>query len=690
MAYHVSDSQRGVRRGQNVVTLSRVCALQICLSLIFLSGCFSTPLGGEVFRGEWFDYYNRGMHRLRSGDTESAEGDLRRALAQRPGDFDSVRTYGVHFQSYYPHRELGILALERGDWEDALRELESSYQKAPTSRGIHFLNEARRMKIIRSDLDHSDPVVAIELTAGKTLTNQRHFQVKGTVEDDTYVAWISVNDEPVFFELSEPKRSFDEIVSLVPGKNIITVSANDLGGRSSEKSIEVELDIQGPSLSLDETRVVAGAEGRRLWIKGAAFDQNGIAEFRIAEKSLGQSDRIDLAEWFPVESDQDSVDYFLKDLCGNETRGKIHLDGVAQGTDQGRLPEYLREPVQMGLLHQTPLLLAGLNPTIPSWARIAAVDRGPATFDFGRLSTLNRVYRRDFFINGSVYDADGIAKLNLDGEDYPFISGKEVHFSHFADLQSGTNTLRFVAENGKGVITSSTLVLVLEQPACRQVASRLKLASYGFAAEGNITPATREMTRRLLESKVAEQARFNLLERELLDKILLEHKIAELSEQQWPTLTKLTPADVLLFGKIIEWREGYDIFLKIVNAKTPDVPINEIKIYQPRGVGMDGLYRNIKGLYYLLENEFPLVAGKVVRCDAARIITNLSHAHRIRPGFDLIVYRRGEPIIEDGIDYGCQEDDLGMATVEKVLEQVSYAVTEHECGVKTGDFVITR
>lgn len=671
-----------------------ICLIRIalvCCVIISLSGCVSPLTRGEIFRGEWFDYYNRGITHVKSGETEAAERDLKHALVGRSGDTHSARTYGVHFQDYYPHRELGILALEQGDWEKALRELEISCQTAPTSRGIHFLNEARRMQIVRGGLDRLEPVINIDVSSESVVTNQRRFEVKGTVEDDTYVAWIGINNEPVFFELGEQKKSFSETLSLATGKNLITVTATDFGGRSAEKSIVVELDVQGPSLSLNEVQVLAGDDGNRLWLKGAAYDPNGIAEFRIGEKSVGDpSARIDLAEWFPVISGQDSVDYFLKDLCGNETRGKISLDGLAQGFEQGWLPEYLSDPVQTGMAERKPPLLASVNAMLPPLACVAVPERGTAIFDFGRLGKRNTVYREDFCINGSVHDPDGIVNLNVNGEDCQIVPGRDVRFSHFADLKSGTNTIRFVAENSNGMITEVTLPIVLKQPAYHQAANRLKLASYGFAAEGKISPAIREMVRHHLESNIANQSRFSLLERLLLDAILTEHKIAEISAQQWPKLSTLTPADVLLFGTMVDWGNGFDIFLKIVNAKAPDIPIGELNIYQPDKENLEGLHRTIKGLYYHLENEFPLVEGKVIRCERSQIITDLSLSHGIKPGFDLVVFRRGDPIIENGVDYGCPETDLGTATVEKVFERLSYAMTEHECEVEKGDFVITR
>jgi len=83
-------------------------------------------VSGAFFRHRWWNYYERGLSFAEGEFFPEAVSDLEEAIQQRTRDQRMARTYGMHFMDYFPHRELGIVYYETGDFEGAKRELEVS------------------------------------------------------------------------------------------------------------------------------------------------------------------------------------------------------------------------------------------------------------------------------------------------------------------------------------------------------------------------------------------------------------------------------------------------------------------------------------------------------------------------------------------------------------------------------------
>ncbi|MEW5804504.1 MAG: hypothetical protein AB1847_20620 [bacterium] len=208
---------------------------------------------------------------------EYAIEEFQQAIDLRPKDQRQVRAYGMHFrEEYFPHRELGICYYRMGRIEDAIEELELSMSQTPSARAKYYLNQGRRSYLLDNNLDTSPPVIRLELSPtepsmnspvesptkspGKSLvtslvklsqeeylTNQTPFHLQGTVMDDRYVAFISVNQKPLFIELAEDTVPFSVPVDLAPeGWNSVQVEARDLVDQKVQQSIRVYLDTQGP------------------------------------------------------------------------------------------------------------------------------------------------------------------------------------------------------------------------------------------------------------------------------------------------------------------------------------------------------------------------------------------------------------------------------------------------------------
>jgi hypothetical protein len=78
---------------------------------------------------------------MQDGDYKTASELFIEAIQDNPDDNDHVRTYGMHFIEYYPHRELGICLYQLGDKTGAQQELQISMKMEPSERAKLHLSQ---------------------------------------------------------------------------------------------------------------------------------------------------------------------------------------------------------------------------------------------------------------------------------------------------------------------------------------------------------------------------------------------------------------------------------------------------------------------------------------------------------------------------------------------------------------------
>jgi TolB-like protein len=90
---------------------------------------------------EWYKAYEEGLQAMQRQDFHSAVSFFQQAIQGNPTDNPKVRTYGMHFMEYYPHRELGICLYNLGENDEALRELQISSTQAPSIRANDYIKQ---------------------------------------------------------------------------------------------------------------------------------------------------------------------------------------------------------------------------------------------------------------------------------------------------------------------------------------------------------------------------------------------------------------------------------------------------------------------------------------------------------------------------------------------------------------------
>ena len=110
----------------------------LIILIFFLIAFFATQL---LAGGEWYKLYEDGIEAMEDGDYKTASDLFIQAIQINPDDDENVRTYGMHFIEYYPHRELGICLYQLSDKTGAQQELQISMKMEPSDRATQYLSQ---------------------------------------------------------------------------------------------------------------------------------------------------------------------------------------------------------------------------------------------------------------------------------------------------------------------------------------------------------------------------------------------------------------------------------------------------------------------------------------------------------------------------------------------------------------------
>jgi hypothetical protein len=104
----------------------RLFALLVILPVVFLL-LFKCGYAG----GKWYNYYENGVKYMKEGKYQRAINEFKSAISLEFEDTKRMRTYGMHFIQYYPHRYLAEAYYYLGDLENAKKEIDLSLAFQP-------------------------------------------------------------------------------------------------------------------------------------------------------------------------------------------------------------------------------------------------------------------------------------------------------------------------------------------------------------------------------------------------------------------------------------------------------------------------------------------------------------------------------------------------------------------------------
>lgn len=92
----------------------------------------------------WYKQYQFGRRALASGQYQKAAEHFLVAIRGHGKDSKRVRTYGMHFEEYYPHRELGVAYYYLKKYKLARQQLRASIGQSPSLRATKYLDLVNR------------------------------------------------------------------------------------------------------------------------------------------------------------------------------------------------------------------------------------------------------------------------------------------------------------------------------------------------------------------------------------------------------------------------------------------------------------------------------------------------------------------------------------------------------------------
>ena len=400
-----------------------------------------------IWRGEWWNYYERGSSYAEGAFWPDAIADFQEAIKQRETDQRRARTYGLHFIDYFPHRELGISYYHVGRYPEAIRELETSLLNVDTAKAKFYLNKARQVLFRQTKPAAVPPRILIDGPLDGLLTNRFTLQVTGHAEADAYVSAIAINGRPLLIELAEPSASFAQDIALRDGPNPIEIVSVDLLGQLTRHLITVYVDRQGPLLSLDAVEVLAESPQQRVRVKGFLSDRSRMVRFLLAGRkvSLPPEREWEFREEVSLMAGLTAIPFEAEDAAGNVTRGEIALSPTSNGP-----PGIQKGEPGLPLLPRW----AFLNPSAavsdfpmfraaPIWTAQGS-GRAPPTIKLTDLTALQVVYYDAIYLEGKVSGASAITAFSINGEPLSHRKGRQLFFGYLAPLQPGDN--RFLLE----------------------------------------------------------------------------------------------------------------------------------------------------------------------------------------------------------------------------------------------------
>ncbi|NUN97281.1 MAG: tetratricopeptide repeat protein, partial [Candidatus Omnitrophica bacterium] len=610
--------------------------LALLVTLVFATAdpAFAQPAGDEVprrerrksaiaskiFRGDWWDYYNRAITKFDAGDLQGAEADLREAIKFRPDESARARTYGVRFQEYFPKAELGAVLYEMGRYWEAAPVLQESLASAAFDQTKFYLHEARRQVALRSPIDKALPSIRIADPAPGLVTNRTSITIRGQATDDLFVDRILVGERPILIDRAKSSLDFQVEVPLPNENNSIPITVYDLLGQHQTQVVSVETDRLGPVFSLERMERL-GQD--RVKIRGMAYDRHGLAAVEVAGTRLplagGNSTRVDVEA--PLQGEDEIVHLQLADGFQNET-----LLQLSPKIKVGKAPSV-----------ETRVRVAASSP-LNSWL-VAASVTGPR-IDLLGLQPGQVVYQEEVYIDGRVRDASGVRDIRVNGLPVDIPEPGPVYdlsFGHAAGpLSPGTNVIEIQARNLGQVESLRPLQIHCELPET-ELENRLAVTVPPVEVAGvSQDPGLGRSLQRRLITELDNLKRFSIKASDELNEVMLERRIAEspAADTRYRVSDKtLTAADLVLDGFVDVRNTTIHLSVNVVSVQSGDLDASVPPVSAQKS-DPDAVDRLAHDMALKIVQRYPLATGNVVAVKPPT--TDLAKPHGVRIGMQAI------------------------------------------------------
>jgi hypothetical protein len=323
------------------------------------------------------------------------------------------------------------------------------------------------------------------------------------------------------------------------------------------------------------------------------------------------------------------------------------------------------------------------------------------------------VYLESITVQGSVRSSEGIDDLVvnrqslLSAEDDPSINpflklvredrDRPLAFSITLPLKEGQNTIAAELSDMRGVKTSEHLGITRSVPMVMQKGSRLSVVVLPFTEVKKAQESLQGYVHTFLNRSFAEQQRFNMVERDNLNKVLDEQQLSRKGDFDQETalrLGRLMGSDAVLCGSISSSPESIEITSRLIDTGTVAV-LSENDVYWEGEItaGFKGAHDD---LALKFKKHLPLCEGMVTKHVATNsVLIDMGQSQSIQQGMKFLAYQEKAPLIdaESGMNLGSDTDILGQLAAKEVAPVSCRADIEKKFSgyeIKPGSKVIAK
>ena len=649
-----------------------------------------------LFRGKWWNHYERGISFSKGLFLNEAEQDFREAVRQRTDDQRRARTYGMHFIDFFPHRELGVVLYSKGEFQEAILELKTSLSTQESAKAKFYLNRARKSLLQTKARDTLSPEIR-HITPGSDMTiNKFMVTIMGKVNDDGYVSTLLINGIPEFIELAEQEIIFKRDIQLEPGPNTITITAEDLSGNKTKKSLVISGDFKGPGISLLNYMNGQKVDKKDINLKLSFTDESGVKSVMVngQSKYLGKNNNGVLNCKVTLANGVNKISIKAEDMVGNVTDGNVQLicePDILVASASGWYNNTRYGAGAFGAIASDAGYIAVKtssnetssnetfsnetfsNETLAPELRFTGLLKNISEDEL--ITIMARKKNKRFFVEGQVSDINGIASISINGR--PIISqgGKEVIFNKLVDLQEGKNSIKIDAVDGKGNTTQREITVNRKIQTIDLNGSRMTLSVMPFKTEA-ASSILADSVYNLFVDEIINGERFNVLGRGVeLEAILKELKLSrtDLVDKEKAVQTgKLLGSETIMIGTIIERQNSIEMFAKLIDTETSKViAAHDVFDMNKKRTKLEYL---MEGLATKFVYSVPLIDGKILAVKKNKFYLDLGRQKHIniKDGIKCLAYRT-EPFIVDGQLLGEDITILGTLLITNVQDKFAIA-----------------
>ncbi len=612
---------------------------------------------GTFFRHRWWNHYERGLGFAEKRIYDEALSDLKEAARQRSTDQRMARTYGMHFIDYFPHRETGVLYFETGDLDKALKELELSLSQYPSAKARYYLDQVRKKLIETGRIKKSTREIELVVYEDEVWTREELVPVKGIVRSDLFVSEVTIAGMRLHLEGAQEEIQVEKILKLRQGHHDIKISATDLSGRVSSRSIKIHVDREGPVIVIERIEDAGGIGGNQIQLQGRIYDDSGLHRLEINGQVTPVGGKKAASFRHVINVEDESIVLSAMDRLGNLTSEQIPRSVWAAEK-------------------KSPILVASLEGNRALSRPLAANtvgDKFPPHISLKGWTTSQSVYLPRIYLEGHVVDNKKVTSITINGLPILKYEGRLVIFSHIIDLQEGENIIRIEASDADGNEVDHSIIIVSKTPEAFNLNNRHKITVLPFDQKGGISE-TGSLFQDLLIGALFEQNRFQVVERNLLEVVLQEQKLSQTQLVDRRTALKvgqIVAAQSILTGSMVATRNGVEIISRLIDTETSEILATEDAF---------GPFQELHDLKFLAEGiaikyhmNFPLVSGLVIDKRGKFITTDLGR-EEIKCQRRILVYQEKKIVHpKSGMELGFEKEIVGFARLIQVEKDMSKA-----------------